>query len=316
MDWADRIGRRIKLRDLHILLAVAQSGSIARAAESLAITQPVVSKVISDLEHALGVRLLDRNRRGAEPTLYGRALLRRGMLVFDELRQGVKEIEFLKDPTTGELSIMGPGSVVDGLVPTIIDRLSRQFPRLVFHVTQAPNPTEQFRHLRERNVDLIVRRLPRSIAEEKDLDTEILFDEPLLIAAGTQSPWARRRRVELAELINERWVLPPTDTDVGPYIEEIFRGSGLDVPQASVVCASMHMNHALLATGRFLAIYPGSLLWFSGKRLSVKVLPVKLSVTSTPFGIITLKDRMLSPVAKLFIDCAHQVVGPLTKTNK
>jgi DNA-binding transcriptional LysR family regulator len=316
MDWADRIGRRIKLRDLHILLAVAQSGSIARAADSLAITQPVVSKVISDLEHALGVRLLDRNRRGAEPTVYGHALLRRGMLVFDELRQGVKEIEFLKDPTTGELSIMGPGSVVDGLVPTIIDRLSRQFPRLVFRVTQAPNPTEQFRHLRERNVDLIVRRLPRSIAEEKDLDTQILFDEPLLIAAGTQSPWARRRRVELAELINEPWVLPPMDTDVGPYIEEIFRESGLDVPQPSVVCASMHMNHALLATGRFLAIYPGSLLWFSGKRLSVKVLPVKLSVTSTPFGIITLKDRMLSPVAKLFIDCAHQVVRPLTKMTK
>jgi len=69
MEWTDRIGRRIKLRDLHILLAVAQSGSMARAAERLAISQPVVSKTIADLEHTLGVRLLDRDRRGAEPTV-------------------------------------------------------------------------------------------------------------------------------------------------------------------------------------------------------------------------------------------------------
>ena len=105
MEWADRIGRRIRLRDLHILLAVAQSGSMARAAERLAVSQPVISKVISDLEHVLGVRVLDRDRHGAEPTAYGRALLNRGLAAFDELRQGVKDIEFLLDPTAGELRI-------------------------------------------------------------------------------------------------------------------------------------------------------------------------------------------------------------------
>src|SRR5947209_2565723 len=108
MDWAERIGRRIKLRDLHILLAIAQHGSIVRAAQNLAISQPVVSKVLTDLAHNLGVRLLDRSRRGVQPTAYGEALIRRGMTVFDELRQGVRDIEFLADPTAGELSIAGP----------------------------------------------------------------------------------------------------------------------------------------------------------------------------------------------------------------
>src|SRR3954471_8690967 len=96
MDWPERIGRRIKLRDLHILLAIVQSGSLTKAAKQLAISQPVVSKVVADLEKILGVRLLDRDRHGAEATVYGVALLKRGIAAFDELKQGVKEIEFLR----------------------------------------------------------------------------------------------------------------------------------------------------------------------------------------------------------------------------
>src|SRR5262245_24735856 len=105
MDWSERIGRRIKLRDLHILLAVVQCRSMTKAAQQLAVSKPVVSKVITDLEHVLGVRLVDRDRHGAEPTIYGTALLKRGTIAFDELRQGVKDIEFLTDPTVGELRV-------------------------------------------------------------------------------------------------------------------------------------------------------------------------------------------------------------------
>jgi DNA-binding transcriptional LysR family regulator len=90
MQWSDRIGSRLKLRDLHILLAVAQAGSMSRAADRLAISHPVVSKTIADLEHALGVRLLDRTSQGTEPTSYGHALLSCGTVVFDELRRGCR----------------------------------------------------------------------------------------------------------------------------------------------------------------------------------------------------------------------------------
>ena len=94
MQLADRIGRRLKLRELHILLAVAERGSMAKAAHDLAISQPVVSKTIADLEHTLGVRLLDRSRQGIEPTPYGRALLRRSFAAFDELREGARRSNF------------------------------------------------------------------------------------------------------------------------------------------------------------------------------------------------------------------------------
>ena len=94
----ERIGRRLKLRDLRILMTVVECGTMGKAAERLAISQPVVSKAIADMEHALGVRLLDRSQRGVEPTPYGRALIKRGIAIFDEMRQGIEEIEFLSDP--------------------------------------------------------------------------------------------------------------------------------------------------------------------------------------------------------------------------
>jgi DNA-binding transcriptional LysR family regulator len=94
MDWTDRIGRRIRLRDLHIVLAVAEAGSMAKASARLAISHPVVSKTISDLEHTLGIRLFDRKPQGVELTAYGRALIKCGTTVFDEMRQGLKQIDF------------------------------------------------------------------------------------------------------------------------------------------------------------------------------------------------------------------------------
>jgi DNA-binding transcriptional LysR family regulator len=83
------------------------------------------------------VRLLDRNRLGAEPTPYGQALLRHGLAAFDELRQGVKEIESLADPTAGEVQIGATEAMVAGLLPVVIDRLYRRYPRLSVNITQA-----------------------------------------------------------------------------------------------------------------------------------------------------------------------------------
>ena len=134
MQWADRIGHRVKLRDLHILLAVVEWGSMAKAASRLAISHPVISKTISDLEQTLGVRLLDRNAHGVEPTVYGRALLKCGVAVFDEMRQGLTGLEVLANPNSGDLRIGCPEMMAAGLLPVIAERFSRQRPGVRLHV--------------------------------------------------------------------------------------------------------------------------------------------------------------------------------------
>ena len=134
MQLSDRIGRRMKLQDLHVLMTVVQAGSMGKAAQRLNTSQPNISRSIADLEHALGVRLLDRHRQGVEPTEYGRALLDGGVAVFDDLRQAVKNIEFLADPTAGEVRIGCNPSLAASFVSAVIDRLSRRYPRIVFHL--------------------------------------------------------------------------------------------------------------------------------------------------------------------------------------
>ena len=134
MQLSDRIGRRMKLQDLHVLMTVLQAGSMGKAAQRLNTTQPSVSRSIADLEHAFGVRLLDRHRQGVAPTKFGRALLDCGVAVFDDLRQGVKNIEFLADPTAGEVRIGSIPPLAASFVSAVADRLSRRHPRIVFHV--------------------------------------------------------------------------------------------------------------------------------------------------------------------------------------
>src|SRR5687768_9970155 len=123
MDSSGRVGQRLRLQDLRILMEVAHAGSMSKAALSLNTTQPAISRSIADLEHILGVRLLERSRRGVEPTKYGRALLEGGAAVFDELRQAIKNIEFLADPTVGEIRIGGNEAIIAGLLAAIYGRL-------------------------------------------------------------------------------------------------------------------------------------------------------------------------------------------------
>ena len=134
MQLSDRIGSRIKLQDVHILMAVVQAGSMGKAARHLNTSQPNISKSIADLERALGVRLLDRHRQGIEPTEYGRALLDCGTAVFDDLRQAVKNIEFLADPTAGELRIGSSNTLATTFVSAVVERLSAEEPTGLRHV--------------------------------------------------------------------------------------------------------------------------------------------------------------------------------------
>jgi len=310
MEWSDRIGRRIKLRDLHVLHAVAQAGSMTKAASKLAISVPVVSKAIADLEHTVGVPLLDRSPQGVEPTAYGRVLLHRGLAAFNELRQGVEDIEFLADPATGEVRVASTAPLAASFVCGVIDRLAQRYPRIVFHPTVADNEAMR-RGLQERSFDLLIGRRFGPLADEQ-LDFETLYDNPYVVIAGANNPWVRRRKVKLAELLGEPWVLPPPDSAVGSFIGEAFRAEGLEPPRAAVVAYAYEVRVSLLATDRYLTILPQSVLRFPTPQL-IKMLPVDLSLRRMPIGILTMKGRTLSPAAQLFVDAAREVAKPLRR---
>ena len=311
MQSADRIGARVKLRDLRVLVAVANAGSISRAAEQLAISHPAVSRTISDLEYTLGVRLFDRSARGIEPTMYGRAFLDCGVAVFDDLRRGVQRLEFLSDPASGEVRIGSSDVMMAGFIPAIIDRLGRKHPRMVFHTIQGDNQLLGA-VLRERKVDLVITRRTQTSGED-DFVGEVLFDDPLRIVAGPRNRWIGRRKLGLADLFTDPWILPTLDSSIGLLIVKGLNSIGLGPPRSAVISNSIPLRNHLLATGRYLSILPHSMLQFGARQLRVKILPVTLPGIDQPFELVTLKNRSLSPAVMRFIECARDVAKSLAK---
>ena len=180
---------------------------------------------------------------------------------------------------------------------------------MTFHVL-VDDSAILFQELRERNLDLAISRIAGP-TPEKDLKAEILFHDPLVVMTAQSNPWVRRRNFDLADLLDEPWILPPPHVSLGQFVAAAFRARGLAIPRSSVMTASVHMRHNMLATGRFMAMLPRVMLRFPIYRGSLKALPIDLPETRRPIAFVTLKRRDLSPVAKLFLDCAREVVRAL-----
>jgi DNA-binding transcriptional LysR family regulator len=316
-DREGEVDRRLKLRHLRVFSVVVECGSMAKAAARLHVSQPTVSEVIAELEHTFGIRLLDRSPQGVEPTMYGNALLKRSIAVFDELQQSVRDIEFLADPTTGELKVACPLAIAFTVIPHVIERFIKQYPRVVLHFDEvaSASATRDFRELRERKYDLLLGRgLPLQAEEASldDLNIEILFDDQLVIATGAKSKWARRRRkIDLAALIEEPWIMQAPHSWNYRNLAEACHARGLAMPRASLVTLSMSVITHFLADGRFITALPRSVAYFK----SLNVLPVDLPARPWPVNVVTLKDRTLSPVVERFIECAREVTRPMREAR-
>jgi DNA-binding transcriptional LysR family regulator len=317
-DWDDHIGRRLRLRDLRVFFAVVQSGSLSKAATQLRVSHPAVSQVIADLEHALGVRLFDRNSRGVEPTIYARALLARGRAAFDELKQGIRDIEFLTDPTAGELTVGYTQSNANTIFPRIVEQFSADHPRVVMRADIVPMPSFTFPSLRDRTYDLILARISKQQPDDEmvnDLNIETLFNDPWIIVASARTHWARRRKIDLAELLEEPWLVPPPDTPSYEIVAEAFKARGLRVPTATLVTYSIDLRARLSARGRFITIVQRSMLRHADEAHPLKELHVDLPLRPWLVAILTLKNRTLSPVVERFIACAREVAKPFAKAS-
>jgi DNA-binding transcriptional LysR family regulator len=311
IDWESQIGRRLKLRDLHVFSTVVQRGSMAKAARQLGVSHPAVSEVMADLEHALGVKLLDRSAQGVQPTIYGDALLKRSVAVFDELKQSIRDIEFLSDATTGEVRIGSMEAPWFTLLPDVIRSFSRQYPRIHVH-TDLIDHSEVFLALRERSYDCVL--IPYIIGlhdrAADDLTAEILYDDSLIVAAWAHSKWARRRKIELAEIIDEPWILTGPTAWSRQWSEKIFAAAGLSRPNPKIATDSIILRARLIAGGPYLGMFQTSILrQLIADNYALTALPVDLHANANSIAIVTLKNRMLSPVVERFLVCVREVAA-------
>ena len=312
MDWSDRIGRQLKLRDLHILMTVADTGSMAKAAARLRISHPAVSKAISEIEGTLGVRLFDRNSQGVELTAHGEVLLRCGINVFDEMRQGLRSLEHLSDPNTGEVRLGCTDIILHSLVPPIVRKFSGKYPGVQLDV-KLTNPGEhQIQELRERKIDLL---MTRATGQQDDFHSELLFDEPFVFVVGAHSELARKRRLTLTDIIKGNWVLPPYDGAPGALVSEVFRANGFSPPKPLVKTIAIQLTVSLIASGKFVGILPTSVATLGVHQAALRVLRLKSPGPRISAEIVFLRNRTLSPAVQSFLNCTRDVVKSLVHVS-
>jgi len=287
-----------------MLEIIATRGSMARAARELGLSQPAISQAVADLEHNLGVPVFDRSTRGVQLTESGQILLRRGRVIRDELRNGLDEIENISDPTAGLVRI-GVSLAQSLFISAVIERTSRRNPRVKFSVVMA-DPLRLIRALRDRELDLTICRAQMA-EREPDLEPEILFRDQIDVVVSPSHPLARRRRLTLSDLMEERWALAPPDTYLDELVRKAFREQSLPMPQAVVSTSSMQLRLELMETGGFLTLAPHSMVIHPTRRGRIKALPVAFGDEAGPMAAITLKGRQLTKVSGFVLDEARSV---------
>jgi DNA-binding transcriptional LysR family regulator len=305
------VGRRLKLKDLRALVAVAEAGAISKAADQLNCSQSAVSKAISNLERVLGKQLFERGRKGIVLTSCGSVLLRCGVAVLDEVHKGLADVEFLSDPAAGEVRVGCTEPVSAGLMSALINRNAQTFPRMTFHVVVS-NPTDIFQHLKARKLDLAITQVVRSIGEE--LEAQVLYNDLVVVLASASHPICKKRRIGLADLAKERWVLPPDESFISTLLVDTFKAEGLSARLIAVTTHSAYWRVMLVAGGRFLTIVPAAMISQAGlKQLSIKALPIELSRNQRPVAIVTVRNRTLSPAAKIFAEQTRAIARTMAR---
>jgi DNA-binding transcriptional LysR family regulator len=305
-----RASRYLRMRDLELLTELAHSGSMAKAAQALSISQPSVSKAIADLEASLGVKLLDRGFAGARLTVYGEVLSRGAHLTLSELRQCLRDIDALADPEAGELRIGAPDAVTAGLVGAAVVNFTRRYPRAFVEVVTAGTTSGIFSELRERAVDLMVGRIPRDTAAA-DLAIEVLLMSRYFVVCGAQSRWARLRKIDLADLRDAPWTIP-TPVEVQRQLRQLFESHGLEPPRARVVTDSLSLRRELLASGDYLTLLATPAV-NAFDNFAVKRLPIEHSILDTATAVVTLRHRTVSPAVARFIEILRPVAAALER---
>lgn len=299
----------IDAHHLSCLLAIARTGSFGRAAVELGQSQPTLSNNIALLEHRLGVRVLDRSKRGSTLTPFGEVLVRRAEGLKAMLDDAEAEVRNLDQSIAGPLRIGATPSVLPALLPKALTILgsNRQASmiEIVEDLDQSLGP-----QLRTGKIDLIVGPVHEPFTATPDIvETELLID-PFCIAVGMNSPFADRNLVSLEELVDQTWVLPRDGSTYRRHIEAMFLTIGAAWPRDCIYANSLYLLEAMVSSGNCITFVSPVQL-----RLPISGMKVLHLVGSSQRQIGYKKRNFgrISPLGTRFIEALNEAATQMSK---
>jgi DNA-binding transcriptional LysR family regulator len=292
-------------RRLRYFLAVYDLRSISEAAEKMYVTQPALSKCIRQLEEDLQVKLFERTPVGVAPTVFGELLAQHAKVIRSEMRHAELEISNLRGAVKGHVAVgVGP-SIAGNLMPAATQRLRKERPGIRLTVMEGL-VDQLIPSLRRSEVDLAIGGWPR--VADSDLTAEVLTYDSVYVVCGPRHPLAGRERVELGDLLEFPWALPPESQRWRQLLEETFLAQGLSPPSPAVVSNSAVYIRTVLLTSQFLSYLPLQILPAQSRPMDLVPLNCE-ALTRRVEVTVTYRERaVLSPAAQAVLASIREVL--------
>ena len=303
---------RVSVRQLRLVAAIAEDGSMVRAAETVGLTQSAVTKAVRDLERDLGVDLFVRGNRGVTPTIYGEALVRHAQRVLAQLAHAAGEIDDLAQGAGGRLAI---GTLLAGaawLAPRAIAQLRAEHPRVVVDVIEGTNDQLQPMLLRG-DLDMVVGGLSE-LRRRPGVRQEAIYSEEIAILVRPTHFLARRDHLSLGDLQEADWILPPPEARLRQQLDRAHFDAGLDPPRCAVQSVSLLTNRRLLCDSDLIGVWPMGVAADELAQGRLVLLPIRRNEIVWPVGVLTRKQARLSPAAEALLSTLRAVGGDSVRT--
>ncbi|WP_332682124.1 LysR substrate-binding domain-containing protein [Bosea sp. (in: a-proteobacteria)] len=284
-----RIKARLKLRQLEIVIAVAEQGSFLAAAHMLSITQPAVSKAVQDVEGIVGHPIFDRMARGVMINPFGRILVERGRAILSLVERLSDDVRLIEQGRAGTLVIGALPTAATSVLPPTLGRLRASNPELDIRLVQG-RTAELMPQLESGKLDLIVGRL-YELETAHDVHREAIYHEPISVLVRAGHPLIGRQQIAPAETAECGLVLPSLEQRLGQEIDAVIAYSGLGLPAAPLRSTSISFIRELILSSDYITVLPRLMLAGDLGRGAVQILPVAMASSSRPAGIITLRHR-------------------------
>jgi len=308
----DRAITRLKLKQLRLLVAVGEFGSIQHAAREVRISQPAATKLIQDLELDFEVRLFQRTNRGVIPTACGEALIRHGKLIMGQVSNAAQELDDLTEGSSGRVVIGTLLAAAPILLPRAIETVIAERPRVAIKLVEGTNDV-LMPALYSGEIDMIVGRLPAYRARAR-LVQEKLFDERVLAIVGSQHPLAGKTSVSFSQIRPYGWILPPPETTLRRQIDQYFVSRNQYVPPTVLESVSYLANRSLFQALDLVGLMPEHVVANDIDNGLLVELAWSVPFGKGPIGVSYRGPDSLSPAGSEFLNVLRRVAGTLRKT--
>ncbi|ASV34838.1 LysR family transcriptional regulator [Pseudomonas reactans] len=300
------LSRKLKFNQLMIFELVLESGSFVRAANTMGLTQPAITKAIYDLESFFGGPLFDRSNRGVTPTEFGIMLGRRVKSLIAETRYMTEEVNAFRTGDAGHVIVGTLISASAKLLPRAIVKLRKATPGVSITVREGTT-AQMFPALATGDLDIVVGRLPeQELAHAFALKHEVLFDESFCAVVGKGHALSDRKGLNVAELMCEEWIFPLQESPSYNAVAKFFRDGGLGLPPHHVHSLSTLTNIGLLLETDMIALMPRAAALQFLKAGLLAILDMTSTANFGQVGFSIRADKDVNPACKNFIKCLRE----------